>query len=59
MLEKNGAKKVALLLAWLHQSLINEILIIEHTALDTFKYAEVLNSIFERNLARRLCNQVA
>ena len=38
---------MALLLAWLHQSLINEVMILENTALDPFKYIEVLNMIFD------------
>lgn len=45
---------MALLLAWLHQSLINEVLILENTALDHGKYIEVLNMIFDEDLAKAL-----
>ena len=54
MLDQQAAKKVALLLAWLHQSLINEVLVLENTALDPFKYIEVLNMIFDQQLASQL-----
>ena len=47
-----------MLLAWLHQSLINEVLVLEHTALDSFKYGEVINSIFDRALTRSLITMV-
>jgi len=35
--EQNLAKRVALLLAWLHQSLINEIFVLENTHIDASK----------------------
>lgn len=54
LLDQQAAKKVALLLAWLHQSLINEVLILENTALDHGKYIEVLNMIFDEDLAKAL-----
>jgi len=54
LLDQQAARKVALLLAWLHQALINEVLILENTALDPFKYIEVLNMIFDSQLASQL-----
>jgi len=53
-LDQQAARKVALLLAWLHQALINEVLILENTALDPFKYIEVLNMVFDSSLASQL-----
>jgi len=54
LLDQNSAKKIALLLAWLHQSLINEVLILENTALDTWKYKEILNNVFDKRLGQHL-----
>jgi hypothetical protein len=36
----------------------NEILILEHTALDTYKYSEALNCIFERRLSNQIKQRV-
>ena len=54
LLDQNSAKNIALLLAWLHQSLINEVLILENTALDTWKYKEILNNVFDKRLGQHL-----
>ena len=56
--EQNVAKRIAHLLAWLHQSLINEIFVIENTHLDSEKYCEVLDRIFDKRLAQSLKNKI-
>ena len=58
LLDQQAARKVALLLAWLHQALINEVLILENTALDPFKYIEVLNMVFDSQLASQLKSRI-
>jgi hypothetical protein len=52
--QKPTSKKVAALIAWLHESLVNELQILEHTALPTDRYLESLNYIFTRDLAKRM-----
>ena len=42
------------ILSWLHQNLINEIQILQCTALDRSKFLEVLNSIFGERLPQRI-----
>ena len=56
--EANIAKKIALVLAWLHQALINEIFVFENTVVDTSKYCEVLDKIFDRRLTLSLKQKV-
>lgn len=46
------------ILSWLHQNLLNEVLILESSALDSFKYAEVLNTVFGDRLPKRVSYRV-
>jgi hypothetical protein len=56
--EQNVAKRVAHLLAWLHQALVNEIFVLENTNLDNERYCEVLDRIFDKRLANALKSKV-
>lgn len=42
------------ILSWLHQNLLNEVIILESSALDSFKYVEVLNTVFGDRLPKRV-----
>ena len=50
----SNAKNVAATIAWLHETLVNEVQIIDHTALDKSRYLDVLNSIFSREISKKL-----
>ncbi|CDW72169.1 UNKNOWN [Stylonychia lemnae] len=51
---ENSAKNVAQQIAWLHETLLNELFILDHTSIDKSRYLDALNSIFSRNLAKQL-----
>ena len=51
---QSNAKNVSLQIAWLHEALINELQILDHTSLDFSRYLDALNSIVTRNLAKIL-----
>lgn len=51
---RTSAKNVAVQIAWLHETLVNEVQILEHSALDQGRYLDALNSIFTRGLAVKL-----
>jgi len=46
------------ILSWLHQNLQSEVMILESSALDRFKYVEVLNSVFGDRLPKRVSYRV-
>lgn len=56
--QKHSSKKVASLIAWLHESLVNELQILDHTALSSDRYLESLNFIFTKDLAKNIKNKV-
>ena len=49
---------MALLLAWLHQALVNEVLVLETTLVDPDRYCEALDQIFDKKLAQALKQRV-
>lgn len=57
-MEQNIAKRVALLLAWLHQALVNEIIVIENTHVDSERYCDVLDRIFDKRIAVALKQKI-
>eukprot|EP00347_Sterkiella_histriomuscorum_P002796 403366766 len=50
----NSAKNVALQIAWLHEALMNEMQILDHTSIQRERYLDALNTIFTRTLAKQL-----
>ena len=52
--QSSGAKIVAQILAWLHETLVNEVEILNHTSLDESQFLEAFNSIFSRSIAKSL-----
>lgn len=47
-------KETSSILSWLHYNLSNEVQILECSALDQYKYVEVLNTIFGERLPQRV-----
>ena len=50
----SNAKNMVQTITWLHETLVNEIQILDHTSLDKSRYLDALNNIFGRNLAKKL-----
>jgi hypothetical protein len=50
----SNAKNMVQTVTWLHETLVNELQILDHTSIDKKKYLDVLNNIFSRNLAKKL-----
>lgn len=50
----SAAKVVALTVAWLHEAIMNEQQILDHTSVSKERYLEVLNTIFSKDLAKSI-----
>ena len=57
-IDPNSAKRVAQLIAWLHESLVNELHILDHTLMDSGKHLEVMNTIFSYELSKQVKNKL-
>ena len=51
-------RQTSSILSWLHQNLSNELSILDCSALDRFKYIEVVNTIFGDRLPQRIAYRV-
>ena len=50
----SNAKNVAAIISWMHETLVNEVQIIDHTALDKSRFLDVLNSIFSKEMCKKI-----